>query len=616
MMPSLLGQFGSNLTSLWSRLSRIQRTVLLGLSALAVIMMVVFVSWARTPDYAVAFKGLEAEDAGEVVASLKEKGYPYKLGDSGAIMVPQGAVAEVRLAIAAEGLPKGGAIGFELFDATSLGMSEFYQEVNYRRALEGELARTIASLDAVDQVRVHLVIPQESLYVSQQADPTASIMIRLVAGATLTKDQVRAIRYLVAGSVEGLDPDNLAIVDTQGNTLAAGGGEDATFEQALDISSQQLQIQRGYEQTLEAQIQSMLEQLVGPGRAVVKAHVTMDWNKVESVSETFAPGTGEGVLRSSQDVSETFQGTAEAVGGIPGTATNLPPSPDSSMPAAEGSEAQGEGGDYARQETLRNYEVSRLETHSSNAPGRIERLAVSVLVDGVTDAQQLADIRETVAAAAGYDEARGDVISVKGMPFDRSFYEAEAEVMEQASRERLYVTIGKYAGLAILVLVLLLYVRGLLNSLRPAPVRVERPELIGLPEGDKLAELSAQRTRQLSRAELARALQSAPEPVARFEPDPRLETLIRKQSEASTSRDALAAQLRTKDETPEEDEMMDESKEALSDMGQDADLEEETGEAGSAREARQRLQRQVTTLARSEPRTVAQVIRSWLTEGK
>lgn len=610
-MPSVIGQVGTNLASLWARLSGVQRVVLAGLTALAVIMMIVFVSWARTPEYAVAFKGLEADDAGEVVASLKEKGYPYKLGDGGAIMVPRTAVAEVRLAMAAEGLPKGGAIGFELFDAGGLGMSEFYQEVNYRRALEGELARTIASLDAVDQVRVHLVLPQKSLYVSQQVNPTASIMIRLTPATALTKEQIRAIRYLVAGSVEGLEPDSLAIVDTQGNTLAAGAGEGAALEQALDISTQQLRIQHDYEQSLEAQIQSMLEQLVGPGRAVVKASVTMDWDRVESVSETFAPGTGKGVLRSAHDVTESFKGTAESVGGIPGADTNLPPSPDSPVPATVDSETQG--GDYARQDTLRNYEVSRVETHSSNAPGRIERLAVSVLVDGITDAQQLGHIQDAVAAASGYNEARGDVISVKGMPFDRSFYEAEAEAMEQAYRERLYVTVGKYAGLAILVVVLLLYVRGLLFSLRPAQVRVERPSLIGLPEGDRLEQLSTSHTRQLSPAELARALQSAPEPAERFEPDPRLETLIRRQSEAQ-KRDTDT--IPTTNTISTEDQAMGDIKEADDSVEQDVAPDGEMGDAASTREARQRLQRQVAALARSEPRAVAQVVRNWLTEGK
>jgi len=612
-MPAFAGQLGKHLSSIWARLSPIQRIVLVGLGALAVIMTVVFVSWARTPDYAVAFKGLEADDAGEVVARLKEQGYPYKLEDNGDIMVPRSAVAEVRLAMAAEGLPKGGTIGFELFDAASLGMSEFYQEVNYRRALEGELARTIASLDAVDEVRVHLVIPQKSLYVSQQSEPTASIMIRLAPGASLSRDQIRAIRYLVAGSVEGLDPDSLAIVDTQGNTLAAGSAEGATLEQALDISSQQLQIQRGYEQILEGQIQSMLEQLVGPGRAVVKAHVTMDWNTVDSVSETFAPGTGDGVLRSSHDVTETFAGTAEGVGGIPGAATNLPPSPDSPMPESE--QTTSEGGDYSRQEILRNYEVSRVETHSSNAPGRVERLAVSVLVDGITDAHQLADIQEAVAAAAGYDPSRGDVISVKGMPFDRSFYEAEAEVMERAERERLYITIGKYAGLAILVVVLLLYVRGLLNSLRPAPVRVEKASLLGLPDSDRLAELSAQRSRQLSPAEVARALQTGSESTMRFEPDPRLEALIRKQSETRSGGEASFAKVGAKGDIGGDD-TVDEAEQASRAMVRDVNVGDESGEAGSVREARQRLQRQVATIARSEPRAIAQVIRNWLTEGK
>jgi len=507
--------------------------------------------------------------------------------------------------MAAEGLPKGGAIGFELFDTNSLGMSEFYQEVNYRRALEGELARTIASLDAIDEVRVHLVIPQKSLYVSQAVDPTASIMVRLAPGATLAKDQIRAIRYLVAGSVEGLNPDSLAIVDTMGNTLAAGGGEDAMLEQALDVSAQQLQIQRNYEQSLETQVQAMLEQLVGPGNAVVKANVTMDWNKVESISETFAPETGSGVLRSSHLVTETFVGTSESVGGIPGTASNLPPSPDSSVAAAD--TATSGGGDYGRVENLVNYEVSRVETRSSTSPGRVQRLAVSVLVDGITDAQQLSDIRDAVAAAAGYDEARGDVVTVKGMPFDRSYYEAEAEAMDKAIRDEMYLDIGKYVGLAILVVVLLLYVRGLLNSLRPTQMRVETPSLIGLPQGDRLAQLESERARQLTSAELTRALERGPEVAPRFQPDPRLEALIRRQSEV---------QVQSQEPLPIEEEPMKSTAPEPPPMEDEPLLDDEAAEAASAREARQRIQRQVAALARSEPRAVAQVIRSWLTEGK
>jgi len=238
-----------------------------------------------------------------------------------------------------------------------------------------------------------------------------------------------------------------------------------------------------------------------------------------------------------------------------------------------------------------------------------------VLVDGITDAHQLADIQEAVAAAAGYDPSRGDVISVKGMPFDRSFYEAEAEVMERAERERLYITIGKYAGLAILVVVLLLYVRGLLNSLRPAPVRVEKASLLGLPDSDRLAELSAQRSRQLSPAEVARALQTGSESTMRFEPDPRLEALIRKQSETRSGGEASFAKVGAKGDIGGDD-TVDEAEQASRAMVRDVNVGDESGEAGSVREARQRLQRQVATIARSEPRAIAQVIRNWLTEGK
>jgi len=481
-----INQIREQLLQVWNRLSPVQRGVLVGLTILGLIMMAVFVNWARTPDYAVAFRDLEESEAGAIVEKLQEQGIAYKLGSGGAILVPRSSVHEVRLAMAKEGLPKGGSIGFELFDGSSLGMTEFSQEVNYRRALEGELARTISSLEAVQKARVHLVIPKKSLYTSQQMDPTASIMVELAPGASLSQEQVRSIRYLVASSVEGLNPEGLTVVDTTGNTLAGGVGKVAHQELAVELTGQQIQTQRSYEQAMEAELQAMLEQLVGPGKVIVQTSVEMDWNQMETVQEIYSPGedADETVLRSSHETHEVYTGTMPSTGGIPGTASNLPEETGSGIDTTILSEGSGQA--YERRDVLHNYEVSRLESRSSKAPGQIERITVSVLLDGVEDPQELTDIGEIVRAAVGLDEERGDVLSVKSLPFDRSFYEQEAEAMEEARKYDLYITAAKWGGLGIFVIVLLLYMRGLLNGLRPSTVSMRPPPvaaLEGQPDG-------------------------------------------------------------------------------------------------------------------------------------
>ncbi|HUV95311.1 MAG TPA: flagellar basal-body MS-ring/collar protein FliF [Anaerolineae bacterium] len=557
-----LTQIKEQLLETWGRLSSVQHGVLVGLTVLGLIMMAVFVNWARTPDYAVAFRDLEESEAGVIVEKLQEQAIPYKLGSGGAILVPRASVYDVRLSMAKEGLPKGGTIGFELFDGASLGMTEFSQVVNYRRALEGELARTIGSLDLVEQARVHLVLPEKSLYASQQVNPTASIVVELAPGASLSQEHIRSIRYLVAASVEGLSPDSLTIVDTSGSTLATGTGEVSAHEIAIELTSQQMRAQRSYEQAMEAELQGMLERLVGPARAIVKTSVEMDWNQIETMEETYSPGadTDQAVLRSSHETYEDYSGTLSATGGIPGTASNLPPEIGSATVTTTLQE--GSGGAYQKRDILRNYEVSRVESRTSSAPGKIERVSVSVLLDSIEDPQQIADVKEAVEAAVGLDAERGDVISVKSLPFDRSFYEQEAQGMDQARRYDLYVTAAKWGGLGIFVLVLLLYVRGLLNSLRPAVVPVRRAVLASLGE------------------EAARALPPGPVPALESA------TLLRATLARQVGDDRAELHL--------------------------SEREEADSAAAQVEEAHRRIQRQVKMIAETDPDALAEVIRSWI----
>ncbi|MCC7105465.1 MAG: flagellar M-ring protein FliF, partial [Chloroflexi bacterium] len=211
----------AELRGIWRRLSAAQRLTLMGVLGVAAILLGVFASAARTPEYAVAFSGLPDEDAAAVVAKLKEMKVPYELGDRGSIRVPASQAQEVRLLLAGQGLPRTGAgVGFEMFDGPHIGMTEFAEKINFQRALEGELSRTIDRLDAVDSSRVHLVLPQQSLFTSSQKETTASVVLQLKSGRRLDPGQVQGIAQLVANSVEGLKTQNVTVMDTAGNLIS------------------------------------------------------------------------------------------------------------------------------------------------------------------------------------------------------------------------------------------------------------------------------------------------------------------------------------------------------------------------------------------------------------
>ncbi|HHX65614.1 MAG TPA: flagellar M-ring protein FliF, partial [Chloroflexi bacterium] len=454
------------IATLWMRLDRSQRTILTGLFILLVVIVLVSALWARTPDYAVAFGDVSEADAAQIVEQLREKDIPFRLGSNGSIMVPRAQVHEVRLDMAAQGLPKGGSIGMELFDSPGLGMTEFQEQVSFRRAMEGELARTITSLSSVSQARVHLVIPQRTLFRSEQVNPSASVLLNLAPGASLSQDQVRAIRFLVAAAVEGLAPEQVTIVDHAGNTLALGGDQSRQASM-MEASAQQLQYQQAYERGLESRLQTMLEHLVGPGNVVVRAAVEMDWDQTETTSEIFSPGESDdeaaGVLRSAREQSERYSGSALPEGGVPGADANLP-----LEGGADVQEGEAHEGSYERSDVLYNYEVSRMAQHSISTPGRVKRLAISALVDGVEDEHALLNIERVLAAAVGMDPTRGDIIQVTGMPFDRSYADQELLAMEEARRTELYWTGAKVAAFIILIVIALIYLRSILNTLSPS----------------------------------------------------------------------------------------------------------------------------------------------------
>jgi len=392
--------------SFWRSQSLGQRAAILALIVAAVVLSVIFITWANSPTYAVAFSGLSEADAGRIVELLDEEGTPYQLRGAGTILVPNDKVHEVRLTMARQGLPQGDTVGFELFSGSTLGMTEFSQRVNYRRALEGELERTIGSMTSVEAVRVHIVTPEHRLLAGDQPPATASVTIMPRAGASLDAGTVRAITHLVASSVEGLRPENVVLVDVRGNLLAAGsaGEEDG----------------------------------------------------------------GQSVVRSSQAITERYGETDAEAGGVPGAETNLPPA----LPTET---ASGNFGGYLRTEEIVNYEITQTESRETIPAGQIKRVSLSVLIDGVTDPEQLKTLQTAIVAAAGIDETRGDTIAVDSLSFDRSYYEDQAQELDELKKTDLYVRIGIIAAAFVLLAALLWYIQRLLSNLRLASAEAWTP---------------------------------------------------------------------------------------------------------------------------------------------
>lgn len=440
----------------WKKQSQGKRITMVALILAVLILSPVLVSWANTPSYAVAYTGLSETDAAQIVQKLDENNVPYQLKNSGTIEVPTDQVYTTRLLMAREGLPQSSTVGYELFSGSSmLGMTEFSQKVNYQRAIEGELERTIGSLEAVQAVRVHLVTPEKSLLSSDQALSTASVTIQVKLGRTLDATQVRSITHLVASSVEGLKPENVVVVDSEGNMLADGASTDSELSQSL--KDEQRAAELAYAAEVQKNVQTILDTILGPNRSVVKATVEMDWTQREITSNTYAPT--EVAVRSSQIINEssTDGGTS---GGVPGAASNLP------TPVAT---TTGTGSStYQRSEETINYEISQTQLHEVVAPGKVNRVSVSVMVDSISDATQLASIKSAVEVAAGIDSTRGDQIVVESFAFDRTAMDALSADLAKQQQQELYLQIGMGVASALAVLAILFVILRMINNVRNA----------------------------------------------------------------------------------------------------------------------------------------------------
>jgi flagellar M-ring protein FliF len=481
MINSVKTQF----TGFWKKLGASQRVILVVLVLVLAILVPVLLTWANAPTYAVAFSGLSEADAGTIVQKLTAAGITYQLKNDTTIMVPTDKVYDVRLQMASAGLPSSSSVGFELFDNTTLGMNDFTQQVTYQRALEGELERTIGVMSSISSVRVLLVTPQKSLLSTDQALTTASITLKMKTGDALDKSQIRAITNLVASSVEGLTPENVTVVDSNGALLSGGLGSSA------DASL--LDSQHAAENATAAQInhniQSMLDRILGPNHSTVQSNVVMDWTQREVTTTKFDPTPA--AIRSSQKTNETYTTNGTVTGGVPGASSNLP------TPVAMATGVAGVT-NYSKTDETVNYELSQVDSKEVVPPGTVSRMTVSVMVDKVTDPQQLSSIKSAVSAAAGIDLTRGDVVDVQTTTFDTTYLDQQASDLVQTQQTDQLVRLIPIGVAAVAFLILLGLVLRAIGQMHKASLAAWQPVLMPVQEMALAAGAAARSVPQIS----------------------------------------------------------------------------------------------------------------------
>jgi len=452
----------------WGTLNPTQRFISAAFLSLSVVLLVIVSIVATRPHMGVLFSGLEPDDAGTIIAKLQENDISYEV-DGSAIKVPEKRVHEMRMQLASQGLPQGSSVGFEIFDKSNLGMTEFSQRVSYQRALSGELGRTINQLEGVIASRVHIAIPEPSVFTDKDKAATASVVVKLRPGGKLGSDQVGGIVHLVSSAVEGLKPNHVTVVDTNGNLLSEGGDESTGLDPRLSAS--QLRLKRDHEQQMEKNIQSMLERVLGANKAIVRVNTKINFDRRESSSTVYQPlgSTGNGILLSEQKLEESYAGGSGATGGVVGAGANLRPGGGPTTAAAE------ERG-YRRSEATSKYEVSKTTEHVVKAPGDVERISVAVMVDGKVDASKIPAIRRAVETASGFDRARNDRITVESVDFDDSAVKKEEKELQTLASRSTYMSVAKTAGAVILLLVFLFFLKGMLSRINvsiPEPLTVQ-----------------------------------------------------------------------------------------------------------------------------------------------
>lgn len=466
-MPNTFAEILQQLKGIIQTLSPGKMLTLFLLVGTTVAGMVMMISWSGRADYVPLYHSLAPEDAGQVVAVLKEKKIEYKLShDGGTVQIPRGRLYEVRLDLASQGLPRGGGMGFELFDDTKLGMTEFAQNINYQRALQGELSRTINGLAEVESSRVHIVMTQRSLFIQEEEPATASVTLKMRHGRWLNEEQVQGIIHLVSSSVPRLTPGKVTVVDQNGKMLAGFNDEPSVAKRSAD----HLEFQQRKERSLEKRILTMLESVLGEGKAIVRVACDLDFMQQEQTEEIYLPDNQ--VVRSEQLQSQVSTDREGPPMGVPGLAANI-----TQPQAGENQARRGVG--FQKEDQTRNYEIGRTTRRQIMPVGQVQRLSVAVVVDGsylpvaaagrgptpeaeyiARTAEEMASLDAIVKRAINFDEARGDKVELANIPFNtqRLALPPDAEGSRWLEQLREYSAVFKYLAVGLFILFSFLYV--------------------------------------------------------------------------------------------------------------------------------------------------------------
>ena len=442
-MAEQFGNIFSGLSGIFFQMNTRQRTELFMITLMTIALLSLIVWWAGRTEFEVLFYDMSSSEVGTVIEKLKESNVSYKLENGGTkILVPTDQVQELRIKLARQGLPESGLIGYEIFDKSNLGMSNFVQQINYRRALEGELSRTLNQMEEIRNARVHIVIPEDKLFKEDQHSPTASVILTLVSSSGLSQSHIKGIARLISSSVEGLVPEQVTIIDSHGNVLSKGESPNSM----LANTSYQLELQIAVEEALMVKSQEMLERVVGSGNSITRVNAQLDFETIERTREIFDPD-GQ-VVRSEQFTNTSVTGTDTA--------------------------------QTSKESVTTKYEINRTLEKVMNSAGNIERLTIAVLINGKyiksdnpddgeklemryepRSEKEIADLTNIVKTAVGYDEGRGDKIEVIGMKFDDTGEVLSVSIIEETEIPLDYIDLSKKGGMVLIALVVLYLLRSM-----------------------------------------------------------------------------------------------------------------------------------------------------------
>lgn len=441
----------------WQSRDRAQKIKIIVSVIAVIVFLCIMLYLISRPKYVPLYTNLDIKDAGEIVKKLDDLNISYELEDGGkTILVDPEQKYKTRLTLAQEGLPKSNSSGFdEMFNKTRLGTTDWERQVQYNQALQGELTKAIEMMESVESARVYIVQQEKSLFIEPDSnyEPSAAIFLEVKPGAQMTKEEIMGIINLVTYSVKNMKQENVVVVDQYGKTLSNTALSQS--EDNEELINNQLVIQDNFQNQLQASVQSLLEQIFGPGNVAVRVNAKLNFDKKIVQNKLFTPvneETGEGIVRSIQELKEHFSGTGGAYGGTPGVDSNVPGY----------NQTQTGESEQQRSEVIRNFEINETNENLTVAPGAVDKLTVSVVINQELNNTEKDSIIQVVGNAIGYNPER-DQISVEGMEFKNDMAKFFADEMARQQKEKARMRNIKIAGLILSIILAFIIIRAILN---------------------------------------------------------------------------------------------------------------------------------------------------------